>query len=172
MEEQSYDYVRLFPRPKRSTREKIDGYQKIFRVDGSTPYSVNLYTSLWKKEFLLSAISKKLNAWEFEVSLPRAAVAYGAKCAVSKNKEFVILDVVRKGKILHTANSYFKRHPGIYNGNRELQSWSYEIKLWVKTMAGRHIHGKLRRLIKKILKKRGYKFFSDGFESPRNEEKQ
>ena len=171
MERHSLDYVRLYPKPENAARESIEGDKNVFRIDNKTEYGVNLYSSIWRADFLQSTVSEKRNIWEYEVSLPKAAVDYGAKCAVSKNQEFKILDVVRKGKLLHAANAYFRKHPGVYAGNRELQTWSYEAKLWVKTMVSWHTHGKLRKFIRDTLRKRGYQFYSDGFENWENEGK-
>ena len=161
MDSCGFDYVRLFKRPTRATREPIPGYEKAFYVDSSCNYSVNLYSGIWKTEFLKSCVAEPLNPWQFEVSLPRKACAYGAKCAVSNNDDFVILDVVRKGKLLHSSYNYFRKHPGIYNGNRELNTWGYEIRLGIKTFVGRHAPRPLYRAIKKVMRKFGYQFFSE-----------
>ncbi|MBO4219615.1 MAG: hypothetical protein J5933_01660 [Clostridia bacterium] len=170
MEKESIDYIRMYPRPKRATRDKIKGYKKIRWFDVSSTYGVNLYPAVWKRDFLEYTLSKKLNAWQFEVSLTQSAVAYGAKGAVSANREYRILDVVRKGKILHSANAYFKKHPGIYEGDRELQTWSFEIRLQIQMMISRHTRGKLKQIIKSFMRKRGYKFYSDYTESERSGE--
>ena len=155
------DYVRLFKRPTRATKEPIEGYTKAYYVDCSRPYSVNLYSGIWKTAFLKACVADPLNPWEFEVALPKMACAYGAKCAVSNNKDFVILDVVRKGKLLHNSYYYFKRHPGIYNGSREVNSWGYEIRLGIKTVVGRYTPPRIHDAIKRIMRKFGYQFFSE-----------
>ena len=99
-------------------------------------------------------IREPQTAWAFEVSLSGRATEYGAKCLCSYNDDYSILDVVRKGKILHGAHRYFKKHPGIYSGNRPVQSWVYESALWVKTMLGRHSTGALHSFMKRV-----YMFF-------------
>lgn len=150
LEDGGYDYLRFYPRPKRATRDELAGHKGIYNVDNSCNYSVNLYSCFWKKAFLEYAVQEPKNAWMFEISLSQQAVNYGAKCLCSYNDDYVILDVVRKGKILHKAHRYFKKHPGIYEGNRELQSWKYEAKLWVKTMLGRSTPTSLLPLFRKI----------------------
>lgn len=139
MSERQYDYIRLYPRPERATSNQVKGYPGIYEVDITKNYSVNLYSGFWKKDFIAFTVKEPKNAWVFEVSLHDAAIEYGARCLCSYNKEYVILDVVRKGKILHSANNYFKKHPDIYNGNRELQSRGYEIRLWWKTILGKYM---------------------------------
>lgn len=133
MVEGRYDYLRFYPHPKKATREELAGHKGIYNVDTACIYSVNLYSCYWKKDFLEFTVREPKNAWLFEVSLSQLAEEYGAKCLCSYNNDYLILDVVRKGKILHNAHRYFKKHPNIYNGNRELQSWVFEAKLWVKT---------------------------------------
>ncbi len=160
MDEESIDYVRLFKRPKRATREELPGYTGVKRVDITCNYSVNLYSGIWKKEFIEYCVKKPLNAWEFEVSLHKCAEEYGAKCVVSLRNEYNILDVVRKGKLLHKSARYFKRHPGIYGGNREVNSWGYEIRLFVKTFLSRHLPVFLLKVLRKVFSKFGFHFFS------------
>ena len=138
MVEGKYDYIRFYPRPKRATRDELKGWSGVYNIDTSCNYSVNLYSSFWSKAFLEYTVQEPKNAWMFEISLSHYAVQYGAKCLCSYNDDYVILDVVRKGKILHKAYRYFRKHPGIYEGSRELQSWKYEAKLWIKTMFARY----------------------------------
>ena len=150
MEKDGYDYIRFYPRPKRATREELPDWKGVYHIDTTCNYAVNLYSCLWRKDFMAYTVQESRNAWMFEISLSELAVKYGAKCLCSYNEEYVILDVVLKGKILHAANRYFKKHPGLYEGNRELQSWQYEAKLWVKTMIGRHSPTFLLPLFRKI----------------------
>lgn len=161
MQKHDLDYVRLFKRPTKATKDPLPGYSKAFRIDCSLKYSVNLYSGIWKTDFMKNCVAEPLNPWEFEVRLPKMACDYGAKCAVSNNKDFMILDVVRKGKLLHNSYFYFKIHPGIYNGNREVNTWGYEISLAIKTVVGRYTPMPVHNAIKRVMRKFGYKFFSD-----------
>lgn len=150
----NYDYLRLYKRPERATLGQVKGYPGIYKVDTKRNYSVNLYSGFWKKDFFAFTVKEPKNPWIFEVSLHDAAVEYGAKCLCSYSQDYVILDVVRKGKILHSANRYFKKHPGIYDGNRELQELGYEIRLWWKTILGKYVPTFLIKPAKEI-----YMFF-------------
>ena len=98
-----------------------------------------MYSGFWSKKFFEFCVRESRTAWMFEVTLHESAVEYGANCLVSYEENYKILDVVRKGKILHKAVRYFKKHPGIYEGDREIQSLLYEIKLWCKTFVQEHI---------------------------------
>ena len=161
MDAQHFDYVRLFKRPTSATGRPVDGYPGVFYVDSSQPYSVNLYSGIWKKDFLKACVERPLNPWQFEVSLPQMACTYGAECAVSNKQDFVILDVVRKGKLLHNSYYYFKRHPGIYTGSREVNSWGYEFRLGVKTLVRRYTPPVVYNAIKRVMRRFGYQFFSE-----------
>ncbi len=164
MSDEGIDYVRLFKRPKRATREELSGYSGINRIDTSCDYSVNLYSGIWEREFIEFCVKKPLNAWKFEVSLHKRAKEYGANCVVSHRNEFEILDVVRKGKLLHKSARYFKKHPGIYNGNRDVNTWRYEIKLTIQQQVARHTPKRLHDWLKKVLTKIGMHFYSDDAE--------
>ena len=161
MEKESIDYVRLFPRPKRATQEELPGYKGIRRIDVTCNYSVNLYAGLWKKAFLESTVKTPKNAWQFEVLLHKRAEEYGANCVVSLRNEYEILDVVRKGKLLHRAAAYFKRHSGVYEGDRKVNTWGYEIRLTIQQQAARHLPRGLHRLVKRAMTKAGMRFYSD-----------
>ena len=150
MMEGEYDYFRFYPHPRRATKKELKDHKGVYHVDTTCNYSVNLYSCYWKKDFLEYVVQEPMNAWMFEVSLSQKAVNYGAKCLCSNNDDYVILDVVRKGKILHSANCYFKKHPDIYCGNRELQSLKFEIKLWIKTVFARYTPNFLLRSFRKI----------------------
>lgn len=161
MGEENIDYVRLFPRPKKATREELPGYKKIRRIDTSCNYSVNLYSGIWKKEFALCTVKTPKNAWQFEVFLHKRAEEYGANCVVSLRNEFKILDVVRKGKLLHKSAAYFKKHPGVYEGDRDVNTWNYEIKLTVQQQVARHFPTRLKNRAKAFMTKRGHRYYSD-----------
>lgn len=160
MSGEKIDYMRLFPDPIRATREKIDGYKGLYRIENSCEYSVNLYQGIWKKDFLKYCVRVPKNAWHFEVELREAAVEYNARCVVSLNEEYKVLDVVRKGKLLRNAAKYFKEHPGIYDGKRPVNTWWYEFRLGVKTYIQIHTPTVLLPIFRKVLSKLGFKFYS------------
>lgn len=159
LDKENLDYVRLFPHPKKANGEKIPQYGKVRKIVNDRPYSVNLYVGIWRKSFFKKTVGDVKNPWQFEVSLRKIATVLGAKCAVSNNKEFVILDVVRKGKILNKANRFFKRH-GYYHGYREIQSKWYEFKLGVRTLGIRYAPDFVVNLARKFMMKLGNHYFS------------
>lgn len=145
-----YDYIRFFKRPIPATLNPIGTVPGLNDIDNSIEYSVNLYSGIWKKVFLNYTLNTSLNAWRYEIALKDYAVKYGAKCLVDTEEDFVILDVVRKGKLLRDANKYFKKHPGIYDGDRQLQSVGDATKLWFKTMGIRYMPNCLVKLARKV----------------------
>ena len=155
MNKKNIDYIRLFPDPRRATSDAIKGYERLNYISTEDIYSVNLYASIWTKDFMNSTISERKNPWQYEVSLYKIANKRGAICAVSNNEEFKILDVVRKGKILYGANKYMKRYGIVYNGNREVHSLLYEIHENIRAFILIHMPKKMYYSLRKWLIKMG-----------------
>lgn len=158
MDKEELDYIRLYPIP--NSRFRIKGYQSLFFIDLKGNYQVNLYPGLWRKTFLEKTIQKSANAWQYEVSLTKVARSSDAKCAMSKGKEFEILDVVRKGKLLHKANRYLKKR-NLYNGPREVISYKAELRINLLTIGKAILPRRFYNFIKQIMIKRGHHFYSD-----------
>ena len=161
MDEYRLDYIRLFKHPKRATRERLGNHRGIHRVDNTLYYCVNMYAGIWKTDFVRYCADCCLSAWEFEVALPGMAQRYNASLAVDKKKDYVILDVVRKGKLLHRSARYLKKHPDLYRGNRGVNALSYEFRLIVQTVVARNTPMWLHKRIKKVLRKFGFEFFTE-----------
>lgn len=161
MQENSIDYIRLYKHPRRATKKQIAGYKGVHWVDTSQMYCVNMYAGIWKTEFARYCADCCLSAWEYEVALPEMAQSYHAVCAVDNNRDFEILDVVRKGKLLHKSARYFKRHPELYNGSIGVNKWSYEFRLLIQTVVSRHTPLWLHKRIKRVLRKFGFEFFTE-----------
>lgn len=158
MDKYGLDYIRMFPIP----REKVplDKKKKLYWVDLSRNYAVNLYPGIWRKSFLEMTLKEPLNAWKYEVSLTLIAKENNRKCAMSRGNEFVFLDVIRKGKLLSKASKYLRNNGMMID--RELISKREETKLnlmfWTKKNTPRFVQS----FIKKIMSLFGMKFFSDG----------
>ena len=78
---------------------------------------------------------------------------------MSNNREFVILDVVRKGKLLHRAAKYFKMHD-VYHGDRPVISWWYEIKLGIRTWGVRLMPRRITNIARSLMIKLGHHYYS------------
>lgn len=154
MEKDGLDYICIFDRPK--NKEKYKDYDNLYVPDLDKNYRVNLYPGIWRKDFMEKTIRETLNAWQYEVSLTPIAKELGAKCIQSKNGEFPIMDVVRKGKILRSANKYLKKH-NLYHGERPVRTVREEVTLFIITWTNRMLPPGLSKALKKILK---FKSFS------------
>lgn len=161
MKEYSLDYLRLFQRPKRATCEQLGDHKGVHKVDTSVSYCVNMYTGIWRTDFAKYCSDCDMTAWAFEVALPKMARDYNACCAVDNQNDFVILDVVRKGKLLHRSARFFEKNPDLYSGSREVNTWGYEFRLWVRTMFGRHTPMWLHKRLKMIMRSFGKEFFTE-----------
>lgn len=160
MDNLNLDYLRFWPYPHEKRKNKIKNNNKIFWISLTGNYKVNLYPGIWRKSFLEKTLKEKLNAWEFEVSLTKIANMLNAKCAYSINNEFPILDVIRKGKILHKAKKYLESRS--MHLNRPTISYFEEIKLTIMYYSKEIFPKPILKVVKKIMEKLGYRFFSEG----------
>lgn len=158
MDNLKLDYIRLFPIPK--AKKRIREYNNLFEIELNEEYDVNLYPGIWRKSFLYNTIRESIDPWKYEVTLTKIAKQLNAKCALSTGREFEILDVVRKGKLLRKASKYLKTN-NLYHGNRPVNTYITELSLLIKGW-GKWICPKpLRRYVKAILKMFGVHFYSD-----------
>ena len=141
MEKHQIDYLRLFVMTMKSLRNrKAEELEPdIFLLDNyAGDYIVSLYAGA------LTNMARQLNA----------------RCADSRRGEFPILDVIRKGKVLTKARKYFDENP-IYKGDREdmraKDEWMLEFRTWLREWLPKPLFN----LSKAIMRRRGYKFFSD-----------
>ena len=134
--------------------------EQLRAIDLHKKYAVTLYPAIWEVAFLKETIRADMSPWLYEVSLTKSAIEADAKCMESLSGVFNILDVVRKGKVLHKAKTYFKKH-GIDIGNRPTISYFTEMKLWVFDIVSWYAPRKLFRAGKKMARKMGFEFFSE-----------
>lgn len=161
MEREGYDYLRLYHLPKGGLSPTYDKDVYSLSLDGD--YRVNLYVGIWRKDFMARTLGdKELNPWEFEVSLTENSRLANGKCAVSLGKEFPILDVVRKGRILPKAAKYLKQN-NLYHGERPQMPLLAYYRLCVKEYGSRLLSilpNPLYQLIKRTCVALGMKSFS------------
>lgn len=158
MEKQNLSYIRLYKNP--TSKDKIgEGLYKIHHEQHKSSYYVNLYAGIWKKSFMELTINDNLNAWQYEVSLTPFVQNNNIDCATTNGNEYKILDVVRKGKILHKAHKYFKKDP-VYTGNRPLVPYSVEFKERFRFVIRKILPRNLFLAIKKKAIKKGGTFYS------------
>ncbi len=158
-DEEKIDYLMLYDR-RRDKPRKFSALDVLEKIDLNKKYAVTLYPAIWNKEFLAKTVKDDLSPWLYEVSLTKTALEEGANCCFSPAGTFRILDVVRKGKILHKADEYFKKH-GIDIGDRPKISRLTEIKLAVMDFISWHAPTGFARFLKKIARTCGMKFYSE-----------
>lgn len=153
------DYLKLYDRRMTDPR-KYESFENLQKIDLSRKYAITLYPAIWNKVFLLNSVSGDMTAWKYEPSLTDYARSVNANCMFSHAGLFDILDVVRKGKVLHKANNYFKAN-GIDIGDRPIISRRTEFKLAVMDYISWYMPRSLFVAGKKILRKLGKTFYSD-----------
>lgn len=158
MDTHKADYVRLYKIPKSKDLVERDIY-KIHMEEKKSSYYINLYPGIWRRSFIEKTLTPSLNAWQYEVSLTPKAVKLNANCFMTYGEEYQLLDVVRKGKVLHKANKYFKKNP-VYTGNREVISWKQEFIINFRTVLKNILPRKMMQRLKKFAMRHGKTFYS------------
>ncbi len=160
MEARGLDYLRLFPDPP--SREKIG--PGLYAVDLAVDYAVNLYPGLWRTSFLEATLGQSLDIWAYEVSLTHTARELQARCAMTWGREFPVLDVIRKGKLLHRAARFLKQR-GMALAGREIVPLWEEWRIFLFNHGKRYLPPPLARRVKGLLNKLGFSFYTDAYEA-------
>lgn len=159
MEKENIHYLSLYNR--RVTRKcQYRPLESLFQINLQKKYALSLYPAIWDTVFLKSTIQGDLSPWLYEASLTRSAIRERANCQASLSGTFNILDVVRKGKVLHKAQRYFKKH-GIDIGSRPSISYATEVKLWGLDVISWYAPKKLFKAMKSFARKCGMTFYSE-----------
>ncbi len=164
MNEENVDYIRLYGASqyylrKEGARESVSYPGFYFRDISEGNYKVSLYAGLWRTDFMRKTLGKKQNAWQYEVSLTQMARDLDACCVISNNREFPILDVIRKGKLLHRAKKYLKEN-GCSLPSREVIAYRAEFSIWFRTKLRHIFPQKSFSKIKRVMVRRGHRFYS------------
>ena len=162
MDRENLDYVRMFSDP--NSHKRFGKYDGLYEISLQINYAVNLYQGIWRKSFIEKTVGAVMTIWEYEVLLTPAARRANAKCVLSKGGEFEILDVIRKGKILHKARRFLRKQ-GIAFPEREVISYKEEARIRLFTRGKYLLPPSLAALVKKLLRKTGRTFYSDILES-------
>ena len=161
MKKENLDYMRLYRYPRSRKTRQLECDKNIRLLSFDKRYDVNLYPGIWKKEFLEKTLSVSgQNAWEYEVSLTKTAMAAQAKCAWCTEDIFPILDAIRKGCFLHSSKRFINKHME-YSGIRETISYKEEIRLIIMRLINTYFPDWMRVKMKLLMTKRGKKFYSN-----------
>lgn len=161
MDAKGLDYIRLFPDPP--FFRPFPGQTGLFRVDLNTDYAVNLYPGLWRKSFLEATLPGPADIWAYEVSLTHTARQRNAKCAMTWGREFPVLDVIRKGKLLRRAKRFLSRRGICLESRKTVPLWE-EIRIFCFNWGKKLLPRPAALWVKKQLRKWGFSFYTDQFE--------
>lgn len=153
------DYLQLYDRRKINPKK----YEKIgvlHDINLSDKYAVNLYPAIWSVEFLRKTVKDNVSPWLYEPSLTKTAKEEDAICRFSHTGTFEMLDVIRKGKVLHKAKKYLKKR-NVVIGDRPTVPYRTELKLAIMDFISWHAPKCLFKPLKKTAKKLGMKFYSE-----------
>ena len=159
MKKEKIDYCRLFSKPY--VMSKKMGIHRLKKLPLKKVYEVNFYPCIWKKDSLLSVLKPHEDIWKTEARLTRRAHEKQLECVyISGNKFFPFVDVVRKGKYLRSSYRYLKRNK-LFISDRKKRSLRETITLFFQSIASKLLPKSLKNIVKKILRKKGFTFFSD-----------
>ena len=159
MESEHIQYLSLYNRRVTKPKQYLP-LEKLNRIDLAKKYAITLYPAIWEVDFLNKTIQDDLSPWLYEVSLTKTAIRENANCQANLAGTFNILDVVRKGKVLHKAQRYFKRN-NIDIGSRPSISYFTEAKLFILDVISWYTPRKLFKVMKRAARKCGLTFYSE-----------
>lgn len=159
MIKEDIQYLSLYSRRTKKENDFLP-LDNLVSVNLSARYAVNLYPAIWNVEFLKKTVKEDVSPWQYEASLTKTAFEENANCKNSLAGTFEILDVVRKGKVLHKAQKYFKKN-NINIGDRPSISYAMEFKLWSMEFLSHNLPKPFFKFVKNIAKKCGMKFYSE-----------
>lgn len=157
--EKNIFYLKLYDR-RMTNPKKYEAIDNLIPIDLNRKYAITLYPAIWDKRFLFNSVKKDMTPWKYEPSLTYYAKQENAVCMFCHAGVFNILDVVRKGKVLHKADIYFKRN-NISIGDRPKISWWIEIKLFIMDIISWYMPRSIFRAGKRLLKYFGKTFYSE-----------
>lgn len=175
VDKEDFEYAKNYINENNIWYYKIDNLPKIKSlindrisyIPSNVRYGINLLTAIINKNELLKRLPDKgISAWEYEASLLSEVTdkyEYNLKGCVLDTKK--IIDVhygVRHGKWMPEVIKFFKKTGSPINtSNRKIMSKNEVVKLKFKETIHHILPTKKVRIIKKILRKLGYKFVSN-----------
>ena len=163
LEQHNGNYLRLTNIPA----SRFHRGEATFPIYADEEYGINLQASIWRRDFLVEALSKYPgNAWEFEIGFLREAVNADhrplAGCFGLSKDPLHIHNGVLKGKWFPKEVRYFSRLgvqiPWEKRGKLSpVQSLKYVTSVQLKAMMPYTV----RKWVKPILRKMGVRFVSD-----------
>lgn len=161
----SADYLKLtITHNNTFYKKKVNGDKNLHLIKTKKEYSVDLYPSIWKKDFILD-IKRKWNfngstIWDFEGKINK--VNKSNKCFIYTGREFSFVDVIRKGKLRREAHKVLSSKYG-YDLSTQWQLMSKKESVKDKIIPFLSMYSP--RFIKEVFKakgrKKGRSYYSD-----------
>lgn len=160
------DYLRLIEIPKSRVKDKK---KILLPILSNEEYGINLQASIWKKSFLVNNLNEinHGSAWDFEIYFLKKTQCekqhnYLPRCFTLRGNVFGFHNGILKGKwFRREIKFYSKKGIKIDYKKRGRISFFQERKYILSQFVKSHSSYKVRKLIKRLLKKMGWKFASD-----------
>jgi hypothetical protein len=153
------DYVRVFKVP-RQKKKKMEPNSELYKIDLNINYAVNLQPGIWRKEALLNISEGNMNPWEFEVSMRKKSIKKGYNCYATLGNELPFEHGLLRGKYFRKTYKKVKNDELLTNNRKQLTRFE-EFKYKSKVRMSHMIPQKAKSIFKKVLKKFGFKFYTE-----------
>lgn len=161
------DYLKLNIKSRlRLSKRFIFNKKKFASLRTSKPYSIDLYPSIWNKQFVEETIRKwpfnERTIWNYEGKFYRLGEIIDlSNCYCYCGKDFYFEDVVRKGKIIRKAyKTLLRQYDCDLSINRPLMNRKEYICDKIIPFISRLLPEKIKRKIKDKQEKKGKRFYS------------
>ncbi|HOR18141.1 MAG TPA: hypothetical protein PL147_04600 [Bacilli bacterium] len=132
----------------------------MYKANLNINYAVNLQPGIWRREALLKISGDDMNPWEFEVSLRTKSIENDFSCYATLGKELPFDHGLLRGKFFPKTYKKVKKD-GVLTTDRKKLTRLEEFKYKSKVRISHMIPQKSKSFFKKILKKFGFKFYTE-----------
>lgn len=158
-------YLRLINIPKANCKSN----SPVVPISDNMEYGINLQPAVWSKKYFMSLLQTtggKRSAWDFEVSLLKEAQkgenCLKEGCYTTETNLLNIHNGVLKGKWFPNEVKFFReRGIDINTDTRQILSNKEVLEYQVRLLLREMMSPSMRKILKRVLKKWGYKFASD-----------
>lgn len=159
MDGNNVDYVRLFEIPKQKKKKMIPNME-LYKLDLDTNYAINLQPGVWRKSSLSKISEEDMNPWQFEVYMHKLSIDNNYICYATLGKELPFEHGLLRGKFFRKTYRKVKKD-GLLKTNRKKLTLLEEAKYKTRFKLSLLIPKKTKSFFKRILKKFGFKFYTD-----------
>ena len=128
--------------------------------DRDTNYAINLQPGVWRKSSLSKISEEDMNPWQFEVYMHKLSIDNNYICYATLGKELPFEHGLLRGKFFRKTYRKVKKD-GLLKTNRKKLTLLEEAKYKTRFKLSLLIPKKTKSFFKRILKKFGFKFYTD-----------